>query len=365
MTTADVSIRELQNAKHDALGIYTVHYACESWYEAKDRPVGISCISLADVSGGGDVTFSVTDRKQDAELYVLQGFFDFLRHHADTRLLHWNMNSSDFGFRALENRYLYLVAGAAPVRHPGERLYDLDDLIANRYGKSYADHPKLINIAKINEYRTRYFLNGQDEAAKYTAGEHGDIRRSVTEKAQILAYLARKLLDGTLQTKGSGPYLPFANARIDSVKTVMEIGERFLDVSRQLSRRHGGRATLLVNDEYDAQDLFHALLRMFFRDVRPEEWTPSYAGGNKRIDFLLPEYRLAVELKHSRSSMTAKSVGDELTIDIANYKQHPAVSHLVCLVFDAGGHLANPRGLERDLTAFRDGLNVTVRILDR
>jgi hypothetical protein len=364
MTTPEISIRELQNARHDALALFTVHYACESWHEAKDRPVGISCISLADVNSGSEMTFSVTDRKADSELYVLQSFFDFLRHHSDARLLHWNMNSSDFGFRALENRYRFLD-GTAPVKHPNERLYDLDDLIASRYGKGYADHPKLINIAKINEYHTRYFLNGGDEAAKYKTGEHGDIRRSVAEKAHLLAFLAKRLLDGTLQTKGSGPYLPFAGARIDSVKTVIELGERFLDVSRQLGRRHGGRPTLQVNDEHDAHDLFHTVLLVFFRDVRAEEWTPSYAGGGKRIDFVLPEYRLAVELKHSRSSMTAKSVGDELTIDIANYKQHPAASHLVCLVFDSSGHLANPRGIERDLTGFRDGLNVTVRIFDR
>lgn len=104
---------------------------------------------------------------------------------------------------------------------------------------------------------------------------------------------------------------------------------------------------------------------VFFGDVRAEEWTPSYAGGSKRIDFLLPEYRLAVELKHSRSSMTAKIVGDELTIDTVNYKQHSGTSHLVCLVFDPDGHLANPRGIERDLTGFHDGFNVTVRIFDR
>lgn len=63
--------------------------------------------------------------------------------------------------------------------------------------------------------------------------------------------------------------------------------------------------------------------------------------------------------------MTAKMVGDELTIDIANYKGHGSVSHLVCLVFDHEGHLSNPRGIERDLSSFSDGLSTTVRIFDR
>jgi DpnII restriction endonuclease len=362
--TPDVSIRDLHNARIDGLEIFAVHYACESWFEAKDRPTGVSCISLADVVGGGEMTFSVTDRKEEAELYILKSFYDFLRRHADARLIHWNMNSSDFGFQALENRFIYL-GGLSPVQHPAERRYDLDDLIAGRYGKGYADHPRFINITKINEYRTRYFLSGADEAKRYADGEHGDIKRSVTEKAKILAFLTKHVLDGTLQTKGSGPYLQFAGAQIDSVRVVLELGERFLDVSRQLRLRHGGRPTLVIGDEYDAQDLFHSLLRVFFKDVRPEEWTPSYAGSNKRIDFLLPEYRLAVELKNSRPSMTAKIVGDELTIDIANYKNHHSVSHLVCLVFDSSGHLANPRGIERDLSSFSDGLSTTVRILDR
>jgi hypothetical protein len=48
------------------------------------------------------VTFSVTDRKEDQEMYVLRSFYEFLRQHTDARLLHWNMNSSDYGFQALE-----------------------------------------------------------------------------------------------------------------------------------------------------------------------------------------------------------------------------------------------------------------------
>lgn len=284
--TPEISIRDLRNARVDGLGIYAVHYACESWFEVKDRPAGVSCISLVDIVGGGDMTFSVTDRNDDGgrEMYVLQSFYDFLRQHGDARLLHWNMNTSDFGFQALENRFICL-GGAAPIQHPAERRFDLDDLIAARYGKGYADHPKLSNIAKINEYRTRYFLNGEEEARRFKAGDHGELKRSTTEKAKIIAFLAKRLLDGTLQTKGSGPYLHFAGAQVDSVKAVLELGERFLDVSRQLRRRHAGRPTLEVNDEYDAQDLLHSLLLVCFRDVRAEEWTPSYAGSNKRIDF--------------------------------------------------------------------------------
>jgi hypothetical protein len=85
------------------------------------------------------------------------------------------------------------------------------------------------------------------------------------------------------------------------------------------------------------------------------------------VDFVLPEFDLAVELKHSRPSMTAKSLGEELVVDVARYGQRPDVRHLVCLVFDHDGRLDNPRGLERDL-AHNSGtveVAVTVVIVDR
>lgn len=61
--------------------------------------------------------------------------------------------------------------------------------------------------------------------------------------------------------------------------------------------------------------------------------------------------------------MTTKDLGDQLVIDIANYKTHASVRILVCLVFDPDGHIINPAGIETDLTGVGDGYTVTTRIL--
>jgi hypothetical protein len=106
-------------------------------------------------------------------------------------------------------------------------------------------------------------------------------------------------------------------------------------------------------------------LRLFFDDIRREEWTPSYAGGASRIDFVLPRYRIGIELKYARQSMTTKDLGEQLIVDTVKYKTHNSVRHLVCLVFDPDGQLNNPRGIEKDLSQPREGLAVTVRIFDR
>jgi hypothetical protein len=365
MKVSQIRIRELRAALQDQAPIRVVHYGCESLFSVKDRPVGISCISLVDFESRGDVTFSVIDRKEDGEVYVLKSYFAYLGENPDARIVHWNMNRSDYGFRAIATRYTFLTGEPALYSHPGDRLYDLDDLVGARYGGGYADHPKLYNLGKLNGFATKHILSGPEEAERFDKKQHGDIRRSIVEKAQMIAFLARKLLDGTLETKGAGPYVSFAAASIDSVQIALALGERFRDVARQLRRRHDGRDTLSINDEYDVQDLYHSLLRIFFADVRPEEWTPSYAGSATRIDFLLPEHGLAIEIKHSRKSMSKKTLGDELTVDVAHYGKHPGVRHLVCLVFDEAGHIENPRGLERDLSRVHEGLAVTARIFDR
>lgn len=144
-----------------------------------------------------------------------------------------------------------------------------------------------------------------------------------------------------------------------------QICERFHLVARNLRDRHDDRPTLEVNDEYDIQDLLHALLRLFFDDVRPEEYSPSYAGQSSRIDFLLKEKSIAVEVKTTQDGLEAGEIGGQLLIDIGRYSDHPSVETLVCFVYDPGSRMTNPRGLERDLSGEREGLSVEVLVAPR
>lgn len=144
-----------------------------------------------------------------------------------------------------------------------------------------------------------------------------------------------------------------------------ELVLRFHAVAVQLRSRHSERPTLDVNDEYDVQDLMHALLRIHFNDVRPEEWVPSYAGSASRTDFLLPEIDTVIEIKKTRSGLNAKSVGEQLIIDITKYKKHPQCRRLICFVYDPEGRVANPAGIESDLNTGDHGIEVRVSILPK
>lgn len=357
----------LRRALESQEAIWTVHYACASFKHADRGPLAVSSVCFRQILTRAEVTFSQTDRRENGEHYVLDSFFDFIQDQKDAHFVHWNMNRSDYGFKALANRYLFLLDKAAPAEVFAGRQHDLDDLIGLTHGRDFAEHPKLHNLGQLNGFSFRAWLAGNEEAKLFDEGKHGDIKRSCEEKARLLAFLAERFLHGQLITRHGGSRLSFAGEMLDAVQVVTTLGQRALDVSRQLRQRHGQRPTLIVEDEYDWQDLLHALLRVFFDDIRPEDHVSASSGASSRIDFVLPEHRIAIELKHTRPSMTAKTLGEELIVDRQRYEKHPDVAHLVSLVLDPEGFIPNPRGLERDLSRGAEGsrLSTTVRIYDR
>jgi REase_DpnII-MboI len=130
---------------------------------------------------------------------------------------------------------------------------------------------------------------------------------------------------------------------------VERICRRLSFAAQPLRKRRANHQPLLISDEYDVQDLLHAILRVHFDDVRPEEYTPSYGSKSTRMDFLLKDEQLAVEAKMTGNSLQEKQVLEQLAIDAAYYKQHPNCKALVCLVYDPERRIGNPKGMEKDI----------------
>lgn len=147
-----------------------------------------------------------------------------------------------------------------------------------------------------------------------------------------------------------------------AISILEQLFERFHIVARSLRDRHDNRPTFEVNDEYDVQDLLHSLLKIFFDDIRPEEWTPSYAGKSGRMDFLLKEEEIVIETKMTREGLDEKEIGDQLIIDIQRYQEHPHCDTLICFVYDPMGKIGNPASLERDLSREEESLTVEVYV---
>jgi hypothetical protein len=186
-----------------------------------------------------------------------------------------------------------------------------------------------------------------------------EYRRKIwSDGCHAVASLLITLAD-QLDTFGDAPIAQPPLQRIE------ELCQRFHTVARQLRSRHANRPTLEVTDEYDVQDLLHALLKIDFDDVREEEYSPSYAGKASRLDFLLKKEQLVVEVKKSRAGLGAAEVGSQLIDDIARYQAHPDCRMLVCFVYDPEGLIGNPRGIERDLSRDEGAGPFSVRVFIR
>lgn len=146
------------------------------------------------------------------------------------------------------------------------------------------------------------------------------------------------------------------------IDLISNLCERFHNVAHQMRSRHNNRNTLNIQDEYDVQDLFHALLHLHFEDIRAEEWTPSFAGASSRMDFLLKQEQIIIEIKKTRQGLGAKEVGSQLIEDIGRYQIHPDCKVLICFVHDPEEKIANPRGIECDLSRVEENLTVQVLI---
>ena len=136
-------------------------------------------------------------------------------------------------------------------------------------------------------------------------------------------------------------HTPFKTA----LEQILQICNRFHLVMRELSKRYGDREPVVVKDEYDAQYVLGGLLRVNFDDIRPESPTVEFAGKSARIDFVLKNEKIAIEVKVTRPSLSASQLTEQLLADIGLYEEHPDCDTLVCFVYDPTGLLLNPAEL--------------------
>ena len=131
-------------------------------------------------------------------------------------------------------------------------------------------------------------------------------------------------------------------------------------VARQLRLRGEYRSTVNIEDEFDVQDLMHALLRQHFDDIGTDEWMPSYADGGSRTTFLLDHDRLAIVVKKTRAGLSRKDLADQVKVDADRYRARGRCTHLLCFIYDPEGRIGNARGVENELTTISEHFTVDI-----
>lgn len=276
------------------------------------------------------------------------------------------IHSAPIEYRQLSDNFI----GASNYcwRTLDESMHNSQNELLSKYEKWYAASKRLVN--EVSPDRSESFNETYDIVRKWLSLYYGPGTKDRNKIFQEIWQHFKSQIDIVSSLQGVVEVNEIIEA-VDkcedldetSVYQIMRILERFHKIARQLRSRYDERPTLEIEDEYDVQDLLHALLKLYFNDVRAEEWTPSYAGGSSRMDFLLKDEEIVIEVKKTRQTLKDKAIGEQLIIDIGKYAAHPGCKTLICFVYDPAGRIGNPKGLENDLNQMsKDGLQVITKI---
>ena len=229
--------------------------------------------------------------------------------------------------------------------------------------EEFMDLPPLPSNDMVSK---QFFGISHDPVAEYN--ERRDRLNRVLEEHGFRYFRGGRVLpNGEVPlTSAAGDQSTKPTAELQKPSTVEELLQTLIRglprAMHPLIHRRKGVQSLSFESEYDIQDLLHSQLRPWVADIRPEEFTPSYAGTSTRMDFLLPTHQLVIETKRIRDKSHATKVGNELIIDIEHYRRHPDCDRLWCVIYDQLQLIPNPSGLIGDLEGERTTSDGSVHV---
>ncbi len=122
----------------------------------------------------------------------------------------------------------------------------------------------------------------------------------------------------------------------DSKTLVCDVLNEFSNSVRKITQnRREGHEVFTIKDEYDVQDLLYFLLKSIFPTLKEEDPTPRVGGKFNRIDLIIREEEILIEVKMIKSGdSNEKKFVEELKTDIQSYYQCQWLKHLICFVYD-------------------------------
>jgi hypothetical protein len=214
-------IKTHKKAKETICGLYDysnnsilIHYSCESFYIIKDgRTPRVTSIAVRFLNSSQTISFSIhkiaelnkiqhseiTNRYDELEKQMLKDFYDFVREYKTFRWLHWNMRDINFGFEAIKHRAI--VLGIETYDISDENKYDFSRLLKEKYGKEYANHPRLQFIINLNSISPKNWLDGEEEAIAFENKEYVKLHQSTLAKVHVMENILKLTAEESLKTK--------------------------------------------------------------------------------------------------------------------------------------------------------------------
>jgi len=148
----------------------------------------------------------------------------------------------------------------------------------------------------------------------------------------------------------------------DTIPLLRRIFMNFHKSLMRLRTTHDKRQTMSAKNEYDVQYFLFALLELHFDNILAEEPVPSSVGAASRIDFLLRDERIGIEVKHIKSSTTIKGLSSEMIEDATRYREHPHFDKLIFFIYNPSYLLKSLNAIAKDIIELNKDFVVDVVI---
>jgi len=109
------------------------------------------------------------------------------------------------------------------------------------------------------------------------------------------------------------------------------------------------RAKIKFEDEPALQNFIYSVLRTLFVSVEFEDPTEKMCERSNRLDFVLKDHKIIIEVKYVRDKKHAKKISEELSVDYPRYKKSTYGKTIINYIYDPNNHISNHELYRKEL----------------
>lgn len=148
----------------------------------------------------------------------------------------------------------------------------------------------------------------------------------------------------------------------NDIEKIEYVFDRFTEIVTPLKDRDAGKEPLRMDKEADVQYLLEGLLRLHFDTVHPESYLEEHSMVKPRIDFLLKDHNIGIEVKRPSETRRAKRIGKEIAQAKEKYRLDSNIDTLLVFVYDPDRRITNAIEFENDFSEETSKLTTKVTV---
>lgn len=153
---------------------------------------------------------------------MIEDFFKYVENNPNAYWMHWNMRDVNYGFQAIEHRYVVLTK-KPPIQIPDEKKICLPSVLKELFGDDFVKHPRMYRLMELNGGQDRRVLTGKQEVDYFNQEKYFEMHQSTIAKVTFFKKAASLLLRGKLKTDKSSIAFRIRDIKSGPIIGILEV----------------------------------------------------------------------------------------------------------------------------------------------